>query len=414
MPDTLSAGPLTGALRFNGRDGVALRFTHGRGGLIYTGDETPYVDFVLGMGPVSIGHANAAFNARLAEALGGGLMLPSFAPVHERYADLLLRDAPEARVVSFFKTGSEAVAAALRLAALETGRLGVVRCGYIGWHDAQLASTPNWNEPPHASGRRRLRHQRHLRGASGTEPVANWLDLDPTSLAAILDDAAYGAFIIDAYQIAIAPPDAIAQAIALCRRRGLVVILDETKTAGRRQCAGAYMGTPIAGDLTVLGKAIANGLPLSVLLQHRPFDAALAETRVGGTYAKECLSVHAALITAELMHEWRGYDRLAAIGRRVAATLQDALVRLELDQLTACVPLLGGCLFELRHAPALLEDRAARQALEQAFVDAGLLLFEGHCAFVCADHDRLDWDALARAIERALHAWRTWRHCRSD
>jgi len=398
--------PVAGGLRFFRTDGSELRFQRGRGGLVYTDAGTPYVDFVLGMGPVSIGHGNVEFTRRLGDALRDGVMLPTLTSAHEEYASLVLRDTPHARVVCYCKTGSEAVTGALRLAALHTGRKGVIRCGYVGWHDVQLASTPNWNELPGSPRRTALRFDRHMRGAAGDEAAANWLDFDPAPLERLTSTDVFGAFVIDAYQIELTSRETIVRAIDLCRRRGIVVIVDETKTAGRATSASAYVRTDIDADLTVLGKAIGNGFPISVLVQHRDFDAAARATRIGGTFSKECVSVHAALITAALMEERQGYAALAAIGTRVVSLFQDAAQATGVDAIVSCRALLGGRLFEFRYAPDVAEDLDARQMFERCCADRGVLLMEGHCSFVCLDHDALAWDRLADASTQAMRDWK--------
>lgn len=128
----------------------ALVFARGRGPYVWDGDERKYIDLVCGYGPVIVGHAVEAFNERLSDYLANGLMMPGYTRFHEEYLVRLLASRPNDRG-AFFKTASEAVTAAFRLAAIRTGRAGIVRSGFVGWHDAQIART--W-PPMSCPGRR--------------------------------------------------------------------------------------------------------------------------------------------------------------------------------------------------------------------------------------------------------------------
>jgi glutamate-1-semialdehyde 2,1-aminomutase len=397
--------PLTGALRFTRSDGSAIRFSKGRGGIVYDTRGRPYWDFVLGMGPISIGHASPEFNDRMRHALDQGLMFPGFAEIHEQYCSHLQKSSPGAQVIAFFKTGSETVSAALRIAAIHTGRMGVIRCGYTGWHDAQLASSPRWNEPLTSPFRAQLQFDYNYRGVGDIEPVANWWDFKLSSLERLISDR-FGVLVLDTYQLSFGSMDSALDGIQLCRDHGMVIVLDETKTAGRRGSSSAFFDTRLRGDLSVLGKAIANGFPLSVLLQHRSFDSEIRSTRVAGTFSKDALAVHAALATAELMEEWNGYATLGRTGTQVVTTLNGAARNCGVDEYVTAIPLLDGQLFEFRYSKRIEADAGARQQLEQCFIDAGILLFQGHCSFVCHDHQKLDWNAFSESVNRALTAWR--------
>ncbi len=63
-------------------------------------------------------------------------------PLHVQFAERLVARFAGAEMAAFFKTGSEATTAALRIARAATGRQRVVRCGYHGWHDWCLPVEP--------------------------------------------------------------------------------------------------------------------------------------------------------------------------------------------------------------------------------------------------------------------------------
>jgi glutamate-1-semialdehyde aminotransferase len=304
---------ITGKIKSGDRP---LVFTHGTGPYVWDQDEQRYIDFVCGYGPVIVGHADEEFNRRLAECLSSGLMMPGYTSFHEEYLGRLLVARPQDRGAPF-KTASEAVTAAFRLAALRTGKAGMVRSGFVGWHDAQIANTPKWHEPLRSPLRQRLRHTEGMRGVGPSEPAFNWLDLRLESLARLLDEHrdAVGCFIFDAYLASFVEPGLVGRAFDMCRAAGCPTVLDETKTGRRISRLGYGHDHGVDADLTVIGKSLANGAPLSVLIGDAKLMALAQLARLSGTFSKEMFAIYAALAT--LRHP-------RAAGRRVSRRLAGA------------------------------------------------------------------------------------------
>ncbi len=175
------------------------------------------------------------------------------------------------------------------MAALKTGRLGVVRCGFIGWHDVQAGRSVKWHEPLNSPLRCNLKNVEFIRGISNAESVYNWLDMDPTSLREILVNHGkhIGAFVLDAYLISyVHSLKVIEQAIEICRQFDVTVICDETKTGGRVSKLGVAISQALDVDLVVIGKALANGFPMSLAIGKTPLLDLAEEHRLSGTYSK--------------------------------------------------------------------------------------------------------------------------------
>src|SRR2546427_12461424 len=74
-------------------------------------------------------------NRAAEQAIAGGVAGPLPPVLEEELADALAMRIPWLEHVRFLKTGAEAVAAAVRLARVATGRERVLGCGYHGWLD---------------------------------------------------------------------------------------------------------------------------------------------------------------------------------------------------------------------------------------------------------------------------------------
>ncbi|WP_187352099.1 aminotransferase class III-fold pyridoxal phosphate-dependent enzyme [Allosaccharopolyspora coralli] len=390
-----------------------LVFHHGHGGEVQATDGTTYLDFVMGYGPVVLGHNTTSFTRAVAESLTNGVMMPGYTSFHEEYLDRLLADQPGRRG-AFFKTASEAVTAALRLAAIETERRGVIRCGFIGWHDAQIADSLKWHDPLASPLRYKQKYTENMRGVGDSEPVLNWHDLSLETLEELIDThrSTVGCLVIDAYQASMTTPELMRRAVDLARNAGLLTVFDETKTGGRISRLGYAADHGIDTDLIVIGKALANGAPLSMLVGSTEHLATAEKSRLSGTFSKEMLAVYAALATLDELETPRGefadgWAELGAVGSQVASCIAAAAREAGAETLVSAQPVMGGAMFELTYAERLLGDRASRDALLDSFTDAGILLLEGHPSFVCGAHRDNDWDELTRRSAKAFTQWLT-------
>jgi len=401
--------PLVGSDRYVSLTEEPILFTSGSGYKVYDQNDKEYVDFILGVGPVILGHALPEFNEYLMNALQKGISFPGFGAVHEQVAGLFENVYPEYKVVSLFKTSSEAVTASLRCAMLETGRKKFIRCGFLGWHDSQIAMTPRWHERPGSRGREMLRYQNGMRGVVGDEKVFNWTDGDIDSLKNVLANHGHeiALFGLDVYQLAFIPQDTVMQAIELCRQYGIKILIDETKTAGRVHVGGYLANTTVQADYIVLGKAIANGLPLSILMGKPDLIDVYRAARIGGTHTKETLSPYAAIAVAEIMRRHNGYQILADNCRSVTKTINDAIVQASAGALLRAHSLFGDTMFDLYLGDQVVNDNMARKRLKQLLVAEGVLVMIGHCSFVCLAHQDLEHERLGHAIYTAVRGWQS-------
>src|SRR5256886_15818857 len=90
---------------------------------------------VMALGPGALGYGHPAVSRAAEQAIAAGVVGPLPPVLEEQLADALAMRIPWLERVRFLKTGAEAVAAAVRLARVATGREHVLGCGYHGWLD---------------------------------------------------------------------------------------------------------------------------------------------------------------------------------------------------------------------------------------------------------------------------------------
>ena len=107
----------------------------GEGAYLWDVDGNRFLDWMLGLGIVVLGHRDPEVDEAAIREIREGFAFAMTRPVQNTLAQLLVEIIPCAELVHFFKAGSDATSAAVRLARIWTGRDKVVRWGYNGWHD---------------------------------------------------------------------------------------------------------------------------------------------------------------------------------------------------------------------------------------------------------------------------------------
>ena len=109
----------------------------GAGSKLYDADGNEYIDYVLGSGPLLLGHCRGEVVAAVERQVRLGSTYFSLNEPVIRLAEKVVEAMPCAEAVRFQTTGSEATFAALRLARAFTGRAKVLKFegGWHGGHD---------------------------------------------------------------------------------------------------------------------------------------------------------------------------------------------------------------------------------------------------------------------------------------
>ncbi len=392
--------------------GHEIVFEKGKMGMTYDTNGQPYVDFVMGYGPVILGHAYPDFQTKLIAYLENGIMMPAYTAFHEEYLTRLL-DGRSGQRGAFFKTASEAVTAAFRIVGMETHKLGIIRCGFVGWHDAQIGRSVKWHEPLHSPLRNKTKYNDFMRGIGPDEPVFNWLDMKLDTLKEIVvqHKSKIGGFIIDAYLVSFIDLDTMQQVIELCHDNDLLVIFDETKTGGRISKHGYAFDNKLNVDLTVIGKSLANGAPLSVLVGREHLLGYAEKARLSGTFSKDMLAIYSALATLEILEKGSdsfdtGWAEVGWVGTKVAEVICAASEEADLREHLWAQPVLGGGMFELCYSDTVLPQGKLRKSLLRYLTEAGIIMLEGHPSFVCLAHRELNWDQLRDRFKQAFNQWK--------
>jgi glutamate-1-semialdehyde 2,1-aminomutase len=283
-------------------DGVAPKYlARGKGCRVWDVDGNEFIDLTMAVGPVVLGYGHPSVDRAIAEQLESGITFSLMHPLEVEVAELIRRVVPGAESVRFSKTGCDVTSAAVRLARAHTGRDKVLCCGYHGWHDWYIGTTPRRAGVPLAS-------------RSLTE-VFPYNDL--FSLLEMLDDKT-ACVILEPMIFERPDPDYLRVLKRACEAAGALLIFDEMWTGFRAALGGAQQRFDVTADLACFSKAVANGMPLSVLSGRADVMRLLEEdVFFFTTFGGEALSLAAAKATIETLRDLDVPARLEAAGRQL-------------------------------------------------------------------------------------------------
>jgi glutamate-1-semialdehyde 2,1-aminomutase len=274
VPGFTSTGSKRPEVLFGTADIAPRLMARSEGYSLWDENGVEYIDMMMALGAVTLGYAHPRVVAAATEAVRNGT-IGSLAPrLEHEVAERLVAVIPGAESARFFKTGAEAVAAAVRLARVVTGREHIVTCGYHGWLDwcqvetgvpksmTQLRTDTNHN------GIESL-----TRAINATKPAAVVLEpvIDGPPDPRWLEAARHGA-----------------------TQSGAILVFDEIKTAFRIAAGGAGERYGVQPDLVVVGKALGNGFPIAAVCGPQSLMHAFTRTWVSSTLATEYVSLAAA------------------------------------------------------------------------------------------------------------------------
>lgn len=374
-------------------------FVAGRGAHLWDTAGRRFIDWICGYGPVVLGHGDPRVAAAAFERLLTGTLLPGRSELEESVGQRIVKHFPHAEDYIFLKTGSEAVAAAVRLARAHTGRSQILRIGFHGWHDGLIDPKLGWHNWDNI---RTTGHE--VAGVLRHPGLAIELDYGVTSATAETriraeDSAPLAAVVLDPIQLS-NPDTDLRQLRRACDDTGTLLVLDETKTAFRVALGGVQEIHGVAADITVAGKAMANGFPLSSVLG--PADIIrVPGTRIKGTFSKERAGLAAALATLDVLEREDVCSQLAATGQHLIEQINSALHDTPASHLVQAVPYRWNAMPHLHAATNDPSAQQCRRALVDAVRSCGILLLANHNSFVCAAHTHDDIERTAEALHTA-------------
>lgn len=297
-----------------------LFFKHGDGCHLISVDDDEYIDYAC-YGAIVLGYNYPPVMEAVKKLLEHGTFFRRH-PVMVELAKELVKVMPGVEMMYFFKTGSEATTAAVKIARSYTGKEKIVTCAhhYYGWHD--------WC---------RVGEKGVPRVLSEYTLTTEFNDLE--SLEKLLKEKGdeIACFILEPVKPIIGEPK-IPKGYSAVPKRGylegvrdltkrynVVLIIDDVKAAFKLALGGTREYYGVIPDLSTYGKAMGNGFPIAVVAGTREVIESAEVDSLKSTLSEDAVGMTAALAVINEFKTknvighiwdrgrelWEGFDTLA-------------------------------------------------------------------------------------------------------
>jgi glutamate-1-semialdehyde 2,1-aminomutase len=310
--------------------------TRGQGAYVYDPDGNKYLDYGMALRAVNIGYAEDEIDTAAIEQIKNGNNLTRPSMIELEAAELLVELIDSVDMVKFTKNGSTAVSAAVKLARAYTGREMVARCAeqpFFSFDDWFIGSTPLTRGIPKET----IEKTKMFRYNDITS-LEKLLDQYPGQFACVVLEAAA----LECPSVGSESAGCCGQAVCtrpysssnenylhqvqrLCKRYGIVFILDEMITGFRWHMKGAQHTYGVSPDLCTFGKAMANGFSVACVAGKREimelgsieFEGRERMFLLSTTHGAEMCGLGAFVATTRFMQEHKVVEHMWDYGHKL-------------------------------------------------------------------------------------------------
>ena len=386
----------------------------GRGSRVWDVSGNELVDYLLGSGPMLVGHGHPDVLAAVREQIEEGTTF--FAS--NDHAILLAEEIVEAvhcaDKVRFTSSGTEATHYAMRAARAFRGRDRILKFegGFHGMNDYALMSMspsdpPDLPEPiPDSAGIPQSLRDEVL--------IAPFNDIERTTAIIESYHDELGGVIVEPFQRNIPPVPGFLQGLRdVTRHYEVPLIFDEVVTGFRLAYGGAQEYYGVTPDLCSLGKVIGGGFPLAAvagrdeIMSH--FDPVARDTGGFmpqiGTLSGNPVAAAAGVATLQVLKREGTYERLFGTGEMLKKALQQVIDEAEAPAQMVGVPPLFDVLFTdaeiTDYRSTLGNDKQKAARFNNLLLDRGVLKADWKF-YLSTVHTQEDIDITIEAFTSAL------------
>ncbi|KUO89408.1 MAG: glutamate-1-semialdehyde aminotransferase [Vulcanisaeta sp. MG_3] len=386
----------------------------GKGPYLITVDGNRLIDYVLGYGPLILGHTPEAVTRRIVEYVSKGWLYGAPTELEITLAKKIVNHFPSIEMVRFVNSGGEAVATAIRLARGYTGRRKILKfegC-YHGAVDSVLvkagSAAAHFGSPSSAGVPEDVAKLTLVARYNDLDSVEKIMREEGNDVAAIIVEpimANYG----------VIPPrnDFLKGLREVADRFGSLLIFDEVVTGYRLGLGGAQRYYGVKADITTLGKIIGGGFPVGAVGAREEIMSKLSPKGPvfnAGTFNGHPISMIAGLATIEVLETTNAYEIAINASRKLAEGLDDVLGRYGIDHTINWVPTMLQVFFTkgevIDHETASRSNAKIYLNLHEELLKRGVFIAPSQfeAIFTSAAHEDSIINETLRQIEDSMKA----------
>jgi glutamate-1-semialdehyde 2,1-aminomutase len=277
----------------------------GHGSIVKDLDNNYFLDTIMGIGPLILGYNNDNTNQAVKRQLKKGIVFSLINPLEVELAKILKKNIPNMDMFRFSKTGGDITSAAIRAARNYKQKNKILSCGYHGWHDWNAISlSKNSGIPLHNKNLIKKIQYNNI------DQIADSIDSDTAAI------------ILEPLIFEMPKNNFLEKVRKITKQKKILLIFDEMWTGFRLHIGGAQKYFNIDADMACYSKAIANGMPISVLAGKNKIMRSLdKKSFFYTTFSGEALSIAAAISTIKYIKKYdvcskiqiKGYEMMKKI-----------------------------------------------------------------------------------------------------
>ena len=261
--------------------------SHGKGAFTWDVDGNKYIDTIMSLGALILGHCHQDVEKAIINQLQKGTTMSLTHGLEIEVAEMLCERIPCAEMVRFGKNGNDVTTAAVRLARYTTGNDHILFCGYHGWQDWYICQTSM--DGGILSDIKKYSHRFNY---NDLKDLKRLLEKYKGEIACIIMEPTSR----------INPEDGYLQEVRnLASKYNTILIFDEVLTGFRFHRGGYQSVCGVTPDLACFSKAMGNGMPISALVGKKKYMSQSQQIYYSLTFGGETLSLAATKATLEIM-----------------------------------------------------------------------------------------------------------------
>lgn len=360
----------------------------GYDGHIVDVDGNDYIDMLCAYGPIILGYKEPEINQAVIDQMEKGFCFSLVQEVQNKLQEKLIELIPSAEMVVLAKTGSDATGIAVRIARGYSDKPKILRCGYHGWHD--------WCVEVPGGVPKQVRELTVEFEYGDLDELEQKLEENKGEVAAIIITPV-------GHPLAkpvVAPPEGYLEGVReLADKYGVILIFDEIRTGFRVAMGGAQERYGVTPDLSVFGKAMANGYPISACVGKAEIMKVMeSKVFISSTFFPNSLEMVAALKCIEILERDNVLEDIWTRGEvfleKLAKIIEDSGVPASVSGIPPM--------------PYITFDKADDQYKERRTcfytetIRRNLFIQPYHHGYICYRHTDEDLDNALTAIKEAL------------
>jgi len=284
---------------------------------LYDVDGNRFIDLLASYGPIIIGHKEKEIDDAVIKKIKEDGFCFNLAQKHQNeLIKLLIKHIPCAEMGFLVKTGSDAASSAIRISRAYTDRDMVLRCGYHGWHDWCIAVK---NGIP----------ENCYRDVDSFE----YNNIDSLKAKIKEHSGKVGTIIMtpvchDLNAPIIEPKDDFLNKVKeIAKENNIVLIFDEIRTGFRMSMGGAQEYYGVTPDMAIVGKAMANGYPISAVVGKKEVMDAMEDKHVfiSSTFFPNSLEMVASIATINMLERENVIENIRKKGEKVKNSILESI-----------------------------------------------------------------------------------------